>query len=93
VSAVILFWIVTGRYDSWLSGLGFSLLLGGAIGNLIDRILRGYVVDFLDFHYSGWHWPTFNIADIAIFMGVVLIIAEVLGFGGGRARAESSRSG
>lgn len=81
VSAVILFWIITGRYDTWLSGLGFSLLLGGAIGNLIDRVLRGYVVDFLDFHYAGWHWPTFNVADMAIFAGVGLIIIDLLGFG------------
>jgi len=81
VSAVILFWIVTGRYETWVSGLGMSLLLGGAIGNLIDRIMRGYVVDFLDFHYNGWHWPTFNIADIAICVGVCFIIVDILGLG------------
>ncbi len=81
VSAVILFWIITGRYESWLSGLGLSLLLGGAIGNLIDRVVRGYVVDFLDFHYAGWHWPTFNVADIAIFIGVAFIILDLLELG------------
>ena len=77
VSAVILFWLITGRYDSAVSGLGLALLLSGAIGNLIDRVMRGYVVDFLDFHYSGMHWPTFNVADIAITVGVCLIILDV----------------
>ncbi len=57
---------------SYVLGLGF--ILGGAIGNGIDRFAHRAVVDFLDFHYAGWHWPTFNIADIAIFLGVVLML-------------------
>lgn len=56
----------------------FSLVLGGAIGNVIDRFMHGYVVDFLDFHYKNYHWPAFNIADSAIFIGAVLIVIDSL---------------
>lgn len=58
------------RYE-WLP---LSLILGGAIGNLIDRMRFGAVVDFLDFHVGGWHWPAFNIADICIVVGVGLYL-------------------
>ena len=50
-----------------------SDLLGGALGNVIDRILVGAVVDFLDFHAAGWHWPAFNVADSAITCGAVML--------------------
>ena len=53
----------------------FSLILGGALANGIDRALRGYVVDFLDFHWRGTHWPAFNVADMAITAGAALMIA------------------
>lgn len=53
-----------------------TLILGGAIGNLIDRILYGYVIDFLDFYISGWHWPAFNVADAAICIGAALFLLE-----------------
>ena len=56
--------------------LALSLIMGGAIGNVIDRIMYGYVVDFLDFHYQYWHWPAFNVADIAIVIGAGLLILE-----------------
>ena len=55
-----------------------SLILGGALGNLIDRIWLGAVVDFLDFHAMGWHWPAFNVADSAITCGAVLIVIDSL---------------
>jgi signal peptidase II len=56
-----------------------ACILGGAIGNVVDRLLHGYVVDFLDFHVGGWHWPAFNIADSAIFIGAAcLILDEIL---------------
>ena len=58
--------------------LGYALLLGGALGNGIDRAWRGYVVDFLDFHASGWHWPAFNVADIGIVCGAVLLVLTSL---------------
>lgn len=54
--------------------LGYSLLLGGALGNVIDRILGGGVIDFLDVHVAGWHWPAFNVADIAINAGVGVLL-------------------
>ena len=53
-----------------------ALILGGAVGNLIDRLRFGQVVDFLDFHALGWHWPAFNVADSAITVGAVLLILE-----------------
>ena len=58
--------------------LGLALILAGAIGNLIDRLRFGHVVDFLDFHAMGWHWPAFNVADSAITIGAVLLILEGL---------------
>jgi len=55
--------------------LGLSLIIGGAIGNLIDRYVRGKVTDFIDFHVGDWHWPAFNLADSFITVGVVWILA------------------
>jgi signal peptidase II len=55
-----------------------ALLLGGAVGNVIDRILYGHVIDFLDFHVRGWHWPAFNVADSAICIGVALFVLDEL---------------
>lgn len=61
-----------------LFGLALSLVLGGALGNLIDRIRWGYVVDFLDFYYGSYHWPAFNVADMAITGGVILLVWDSL---------------
>ena len=55
---------------------GLALILGGALGNVIDRLRFGYVVDFLDLHAAGWHWPAFNIADSGITIGAVLLILD-----------------
>jgi len=55
---------------------GLALILGGALGNLHDRLVYGKVVDFLDFHAAGWHWPAFNVADSAISVGAALLIVE-----------------
>ncbi len=55
---------------------GLSLILGGALGNLYDRLVYGKVVDFLDFHAAGWHWPAFNVADSAITVGAAILIVE-----------------
>ena len=55
---------------------GLALILGGALGNVIDRLRFGKVVDFLDFHAAGWHWPAFNVADSAITVGAVLLILD-----------------
>ena len=56
--------------------LALCLILGGAVGNLIDRIWLGAVIDFLDFHAAGWHWPAFNVADSAITCGAALLVWE-----------------
>lgn len=55
--------------------LSFSLILGGALGNALDRAVRGQVIDYLDFHLGGWHWPAFNLADVAIVAGAALMVA------------------
>ncbi len=60
------------------TGFGLALILGGAVGNLWDRLLEGHVVDFLDFHMGGYHWPAFNVADGAIVMGALLLVMEIL---------------
>ena len=54
--------------------ISLSVILAGALGNLIDRIIRGYVIDFLDFHIKNWHWPSFNVADACITIGAFLLI-------------------
>ena len=60
------------------TGVGLALILGGAVGNLWDRLLSGHVVDFLDFYLGSYHWPAFNIADSAIVVGALLLVAEIL---------------
>ena len=61
-----------------LTGIALSLILGGAVGNLWDRVASGRVVDFLDFYYQGHHWPVFNLADSAIVVGASLLVLEIL---------------
>ena len=64
-----------------LTRIGLSFVIGGAIGNLIDRIYAGYVLDFFDFYWGGWHFWAFNIADASITIGVALMILDLLGAG------------
>ena len=66
------FWLIRANEKYTILALG--CVIGGAIGNIIDRIRFGAVVDFLDFHVSGFHWPAFNLADSTIFIGVVILI-------------------
>lgn len=61
-----------------LEALSYSLILGGALGNAFDRALRGHVIDYLDFHLRGWHWPAFNIADMAIIGGAIALVLQSL---------------
>lgn len=61
-----------------LFALSLALILGGAVGNVIDRLVHGHVIDFLDFHWRGWHWPAFNLADSAIVGGAALLILDEL---------------
>jgi signal peptidase II len=76
VSLVIILWLGRLTPEQKLEGYGLALILGGALGNLYDRLTLGYVVDFLDFHWSGWHFPAFNLADSAITLGAILIILD-----------------
>lgn len=75
VSALIVYLLYKNTTNR-LFCIALSLVLGGALGNLWDRIMLGHVVDFLDFHLSGYHWPAFNIADSAIVCGACLLILD-----------------
>ena len=75
---VIVIWLrVLTTRDKWTAA-ALALVLGGAVGNLLDRIWQGQVTDFLDVYYRDWHWPTFNIADSAISIGVGIFIIDNL---------------
>ncbi|PCJ31173.1 MAG: signal peptidase II [Gammaproteobacteria bacterium] len=75
VSIVLLVWLA--KYvSSKVEAVSISLILGGAIGNVIDRLYYGYVIDFLDVYYGSYHWPAFNIADSAIVIGAALLIMD-----------------
>ncbi|HTS68960.1 MAG TPA: signal peptidase II, partial [Terriglobia bacterium] len=76
--AAVVILVLRSRNLHWLTGLGLSLILGGAISNLFDRIRWGLVEDFLDFYFRSYHWYTFNLADSAIVLGTGLIILQVL---------------
>jgi signal peptidase II len=78
VTGVLLVWLFRLRKAEWLTGLSLGLIIGGAVGNLIDRVRLGYVVDFIDVYYQDWHWPAFNIADSAISCGIVLMLTDAL---------------
>lgn len=81
ISVVIAVWLTRLKKHETLLAVALALVLGGAVGNLIDRLAYGYVIDFLDVYYQSWHWPAFNIADSAITLGVILMLAESFGFG------------
>jgi len=76
VAAVIVSALLLRSPARAMSCAGLALILGGALGNVIDRLRFGQVVDFLDFHALGWHWPAFNLADSAITVGAALLILE-----------------
>jgi len=81
ISAGIAVWLTRLQKHETLLAVALALVLGGAVGNLIDRLAYGYVIDFLDVYYESWHWPAFNIADSAITLGVMLMLAESFGVG------------
>ncbi|MDP3857718.1 MAG: signal peptidase II [Stagnimonas sp.] len=76
-ASVWLAWLLS-RPLRRLEGLSYSLILGGALGNAFDRAVRGQVIDYLDFHLRGLHWPAFNIADMAITAGAIALVAHSL---------------
>jgi len=79
--AIIIYMLTRLESRNTKVGIGLALILGGAIGNVIDRVVHGYVIDFIDVFYGSWHWPAFNIADSAISIGAVLLILDALGIG------------
>ena len=78
VSIGILVWMRRHPHGERLVAASLALILGGALGNAIDRATRGFVVDFIDFHIQGWHYPAFNIADSAIVIGAILLGLDML---------------
>ncbi|MDX1380404.1 MAG: signal peptidase II [Xanthomonadales bacterium] len=78
ISALLFGWLIRLRAGDWRNGLALALLIGGALGNLVDRLTLGYVIDFIDVHAAGYHWPAFNIADAAITSGVILLLIDAV---------------
>ncbi|WP_188662986.1 signal peptidase II [Arenimonas soli] len=74
ISAGLVVWLARTPRSDWRTALPFALVIAGAIGNVIDRIRFGYVVDFVDWYAGTWHWPAFNVADSAIVVGAVLMV-------------------
>jgi signal peptidase II len=78
VSLVMVFWLARLQPRERWTALGLALIVGGAVGNLIDRVVLGKVVDFLQWHWQDWYWPSFNLADSAITLGVILLLIDGL---------------
>ncbi len=78
VAALVMVWLLRSHAGQRLFCAALSCILGGAVGNVIDRLLHGYVVDFLDFYWGRWHFPAFNVADAAITVGAGLLILDEL---------------
>ncbi len=74
VASIYILYLLRKSLSEKLLCIALSLILGGALGNVLDRIMYGAVVDFIDLHYGNWHWPAFNVADSAICIGAALII-------------------
>lgn len=77
-AALFIVWLLRSHAGQKLFSFALACILGGALGNVIDRSLHGYVVDFLDFHYAAWHFPAFNVADAGISVGAVCLILDEL---------------
>ena len=78
LAATLILWLLKSHSGQKLFSFAMACILGGAIGNVIDRVLYGYVVDFLDFHWRTWHFPAFNVADSAITVGAACLILDEL---------------
>ena len=77
-AAAFIIWMLRSHGGQRVFGWALSLILGGALGNVIDRLLHGYVVDFIQLHHKGWYFPSFNVADSAIVIGAFVLVAEIL---------------
>ncbi len=78
IAVVGIFVFYYRSYQQFLMRISLISIFAGAIGNIIDRMTIGYVIDFIDWHYNGYHWPTFNVADIAISVGVGLMLVQMI---------------
>ncbi|MEM9304563.1 MAG: signal peptidase II [Pseudomonadota bacterium] len=78
ITVALIIWLARLPRGDWRNALPIALVVGGAVGNVIDRIAYGYVIDFIDVYYASWHWPAFNVADSAISVGAVALI--IFGF-------------
>jgi signal peptidase II len=87
ITVLIGVWALRANTGSERAGL--SLIFGGSLGNIIDRFRQGAVTDFLDFYWQDWHWPTFNMADVAIFIGAMLILLNAMPL---RRKTEATRA-
>lgn len=76
IVVVLLIWLKRLQQHAKTEAIAISLIVGGAIGNVIDRLLYGHVIDFIDIYVGSYHWPAFNIADSAIFIGAALLIID-----------------
>lgn len=76
ISLVLVVWLAKLEQKQTLLAVAIALVLGGAVGNLCDRLLYGFVIDFLDVYYQQYHWPAFNVADTAISLGAALLLLE-----------------
>lgn len=74
VSVILIVWLTRLQREEWWTSLPISLVLGGALGNLIDRVHFGHVTDFIDFHVGNWHFATFNVADSAVSIGAAWLV-------------------
>lgn len=77
-AALFIVWMLKSHAGQKLFSFAMACILAGAVGNVIDRILHSYVVDFLDFHYANWHFPAFNLADSAITLGAICLVLDEL---------------
>ncbi len=77
-SIIIYYWLGKVPKNNRLESLGLSFILGGALGNVIDRLVHGYVIDFILLHYQHWEWPAFNIADSVICLGVLFLLPALI---------------
>jgi signal peptidase II len=77
-AAGFIVWMLRSHGGQRLFGWALALILGGALGNVVDRLLHGHVVDFIQVHYGGWYFPSFNVADSAITLGAILLIVDEL---------------
>ena len=78
VAACVIVYLLKRHGNQKLFCSALALIMGGALGNVIDRLVHGRVIDFLDFHVGGWHWPAFNLADSAIVVGAALLVLDEL---------------